>query len=99
MTPDISKSRKSGEKELPVEARVSPKTKNALEVGLGYSTDVGPRGKLIWKKPWINDSGHSLQSETDVSGLEQMLVSYKLPLEKMRLSTSGSLEAATSTRI
>lgn len=86
VTPDISKSRKSGEKELPVEARVSPKTKNALEVGLGYSTDVGPRGKLIWKKPWINDSGHSLQSETDVSGLEQMLdFSYKLPLEKNAL--------------
>lgn len=86
VTPDITKSRKSGEKELPVEARVSPKTKNALEVGLGYSTDVGPRGKLIWKKPWINDSGHSLQSETDVSGLEQMLdFSYKLPLEKNAL--------------
>ena len=86
VTPDITKGRKSGEKELPVEARVSPKTKNALEVGLGYSTDVGPRGKLIWKKPWINDSGHSLQSETDVSGLEQMLdFSYKLPLEKNAL--------------
>lgn len=86
VTPDITEGRKSENRELPVEARVSPKTKNALELGLGYSTDVGPRGKLIWKKPWINDSGHSLQSETDVSGLEQMLdFSYKLPLEKNAL--------------
>ncbi len=86
VTPDILEGRKSEDKKLPVEARVSPKTGNSLEAGLGYSTDVGPRGKLIWKKPWLNDSGHSLQSETDISSLEQLLdVTYKMPLEENAL--------------
>ena len=86
VTPDIQAGRKSENKELPVSARVSPKTKNSIETGLGYSTDVGPRGKLIWKKPWINDSGHSLESDADISGLEQLWdMSYKMPLEENAL--------------
>lgn len=86
VTPDIQAGRRSKQKELPVSARVSPKTKNSIETGLGYATDVGPRGKLIWKKPWINDSGHSLESDADISKLEQQWdLSYKMPLEENAL--------------
>ena len=86
VTPDIVAGRKSESKQLPVHTRVSPKIKNSVETGLGYSTDVGPRGRLIWKKPWLNDSGHSLEAAGDISKLEQMLdLSYKLPLEENAL--------------
>lgn len=86
VTPDITAGRKSNDKQLPVHARVSPKVKNSVETGLGYSTDVGPRGRLIWKKPWLNDSGHSLEAAGDISKLEQMLdLTYKLPLEENAL--------------
>ena len=86
VTPDITAGRKSNDKQLPVHARGSPKVKNSVETGLGYSTDVGPRGRLIWKKPWLNDSGHSLEAAGDISKLEQMLdLTYKLPLEENAL--------------
>ena len=86
VTPDILKARKSEDKQLPVEARLSPKSRNSIETGLGYSTDVGPRGRLVWKRPWINDSGHSLQGDADISRLEQFAdATYKLPLEENAL--------------
>ncbi len=86
VTPDIQAGRKDEHKELPVQARVSPKVRNSVETGLGYSTDVGPRGRLTWKRPWINDSGHSISAAGDVSSLEQLLdFTYKLPLEENAL--------------
>ena len=90
---------RKSDKQLPVHARVSPKVKNSVETGLGYSTDVGPRGRLIWKKPWLNDSGHSLEAAGDISKLEQMLdLTYKLPLEENALSSSGCSAEDTSTK-
>lgn len=83
VTPDIHSAQQSDNHELSVNTRVSPKIRNTVETGLGYSTDVGARGKLIWKKPWLNDSGHSIEAAGDISKLEQMLdFTYKLPLEK-----------------
>lgn len=86
VTPDILAGRKDPNHELPVNTRLSPKMRNSVETGLGYSTDVGPRGKLTWKKPWLNDSGHSIEAAGDISRLEQMLdFTYKMPLEENAL--------------
>lgn len=86
VTPNIQSARQNDNLELPVSARLSPKIRNTVETGLGYSTDVGARGKLIWKKPWLNDSGHSIAAAGDISKLEQMLdFTYKLPLEENAL--------------
>ncbi len=57
-----------------------PKKKNAMEVGLGYSSDVGPRLQLGWKKPWINNRGHSFSSSFYVSEPKQTIeMAYKMP--------------------
>ncbi len=86
VTPDIHKAKSSESLEVPVRTRVSPKIRNVVETGLGYSTDVGARGRLTWTRPWINDSGHSIRAAADVSKLEQMLdFTYKLPLEENAL--------------
>ncbi|MBS0969207.1 outer membrane protein assembly factor [Chimaeribacter arupi] len=70
-------------KVLPLNAVVTPRTRNTLETGVGYSTDVGPRIKANWKKPWLNSRGHSLESTMNLSGPEQELeLSYKIPLLK-----------------
>ncbi len=70
-------------KVLPLNAVVTPRTRNTLETGVGYSTDVGPRIKANWKKPWLNSRGHSLESTLNLSGPEQELdLSYKIPLLK-----------------
>lgn len=86
VSPDIFAGRASADKSLPVYANVSPKKENAVETGLGFSTDVGPRGSLTWRKPWLNDSGHSLEASTKLSAKEQLLdVAYKIPLEQSAL--------------
>ncbi|MDI6476237.1 autotransporter assembly complex protein TamA [Cronobacter dublinensis] len=81
VAPEFEKSRQT--KVLPLRGVVSPRIKNTVEVGAGYSTDVGPRLKANWRKPWINSYGHSLATSTSISAPEQQLdFSYKMPLLK-----------------
>ena len=81
VAPKFEKERKS--KVLPMQGVVTPRTKNTIETGVGYSTDVGPRMKATWKKPWVNSRGHSLSSSLYLSAPEQQLdFSYKMPLLK-----------------
>jgi translocation and assembly module TamA len=71
---------------LPLQGVVSPRKENTVETGVGYSTDVGPRVKATWKKPWMNSYGHSLTSSLSLSAPEQQLdFSYKVPLLKSPL--------------
>lgn len=81
VAPEFEKSRKT--KVLPLHGVVSPRTQNTIEAGVGYSTDVGPRVKATWRKPWINSYGHSFTTTTSISAPEQQLdFSYKVPLLK-----------------
>jgi len=81
VAPEFEKSRKT--KVLPLHGVVSPRTENTIETGVGYSTDVGPRVKATWKKPWMNSYGHSLTTSASISAPEQQLdFSYKMPLLK-----------------
>lgn len=81
VSPEFDKSRET--KVLPLEGIVTPRTQNSVELGGGYATDVGPRLKASWKKPWVNEYGQSLSVGTTVSAPEQTLdFSYKIPLVK-----------------
>ncbi len=81
ITPEFKIGQKT--KILPLNTMVSPRTKNTVETGVGYSTGVGPRLKIIWKKPWVNDMGHSLVASTYLSTPEQQLdLRYRIPLLK-----------------
>ena len=81
VAPEFDKARES--KILPLNGAVSPRKRNTVETGLGYSTDVGPRMKTSWKKPWVNAYGHSLTTNLSISAPEQQLdLSYKIPLLK-----------------
>lgn len=81
VAPEFEKSRKT--KILPLHGVVSPRSENTVELGGGYSTDVGPRVKASWRKPWVNSYGHSLTTSLSVSAPEQQLdFSYKMPLLK-----------------
>ena len=98
VSPDIFKGRASADKTLPVYAHVTPKKENAVETGLGYSTDVGPRASVTWRKPWMNDSGHSLEASTELSVLEQLAdVSYKIPLEESALEKYWLVQGGVKT--
>jgi translocation and assembly module TamA len=80
--PDLNSVGKS--RQLPMKVHLSPQVRNQIETSIGYSTDVGVRGKIRWKKPWLNQYGHSLDSAISVSKPEQeATVSYKIPLEQV----------------
>lgn len=67
-------------RELPVKVSLAPQARNQLETGLGYSTDVGVRGSLKWKKPWVHSRGHSFNSSLELSQPEQTVTaSYRIP--------------------
>ncbi|EJG1636642.1 outer membrane protein assembly factor [Vibrio alginolyticus] len=69
-------------RDLPIKVSLSPASKNQIETGIGYSTDVGVRGTLKWKKPWVSSRGHSFNTALSLSKPEQTVTaSYKIPLE------------------
>nr|WP_208759781.1 autotransporter assembly complex family protein [Yersinia mollaretii] len=81
VSPDFRDARET--KILPLDAVVTPRTENTIELGGGYATDVGPRLTGSWRKPWMNSYGHSLTTSTTLSAPEQTLdFSYRIPLRK-----------------
>lgn len=85
------------EKLVDLNVLFQPRKKNEVEVGIGFETEVGPRLQLNWKKPWLNDRGHSIESRTYLSQPEQRFeFGYDIPLRQDPLryyyQISGSLE-------
>lgn len=76
---------------------LQPRKKNEMEIGIGYASDVGPRLQLNWKKPWINNRGHSLETNTYISKPEQSFeFGYNIPVKEKPLQyyyqLSGGIE-------
>lgn len=69
------------EGQVPIIVKLEPAARNQYEVGLGYSTDTGPRIKMSWDKPWFNQYGHSLKSQFYLSKFKQTVeTNYIVPL-------------------
>lgn len=67
---------------VPIEVILSHKPRDNFDLGIGFSSDVGPRFTGKWKRPWANSSGHSIGGEFFYSLPEQYVsVDYKVPLE------------------
>lgn len=68
------------EHRIPLSLVLRAKADNEVEVGVGFSTDEGPRVSTSWDKPWINSLGHSLQTNLKISAPKQDIsVVYKIP--------------------
>lgn len=66
---------------VPVNIEYTMRKKNRVGIGLGASTDIGPRVQLQWEKPWLNSRGHSLNTYAEVSPVRsQIEASYLVPL-------------------
>ncbi len=66
---------------VPVRLELTAREPNTLDVGVGFSTDEGPRVRGGWKRHWLNASGHRADSEAHVSPVRQNLTaSYTIPL-------------------
>lgn len=67
---------------IPVQVQLTPVKPRTLGMGLGYSTDIGPRARLDWTRHWINPQGHSLGEETLLSPVQQSVAAwYQIPLD------------------
>ncbi|MCC5857373.1 MAG: outer membrane protein assembly factor [Ectothiorhodospiraceae bacterium] len=67
---------------IPVDADLTAARPNRMDVGLGYATDVGPRLRLGWRKPYVTRDGHSLRADTEISEVRQSLSGvYSMPLD------------------
>ncbi|MFA0521252.1 outer membrane protein assembly factor, partial [Vibrio sp. 10N.222.55.E8] len=71
-----------GGREIPMRVSLAPQARNQIETGIGVSTDLGIKGTLKWKKPWVNEQGHSFNSSLSISKPEQTITAtYKIPLD------------------
>lgn len=74
----------STENTVPLHVQLEPRARNSVETGIGFADVQGPRLKVNWTKPWLNDRGHSLTNRLALSEIEQSLESsYRLPLREV----------------
>lgn len=66
---------------VPVEVELTAERAHQVRLGAGFSTDVGPRIRAGWSRPWVNQRGHSLSVDTELSEPRQNISTrYKIPL-------------------
>jgi translocation and assembly module TamA len=66
--------------EVPIEVQLEPRKPREYEVGVGYGTDTGPRGRfaVAWRR--LNRRGHSAEAEIKLSPVEQSIsTQYRIP--------------------
>lgn len=79
---------------LPITGVLVPATKNNVEAGVGFATDVGARLQTTWTRPWVNERGHSLKSTLNLSAYEQVIdAAYKIPEEANPLQEYWQIQA------
>ena len=67
---------------VPVAVHLETRKPRTLGLGLGFSTDVGPRGKANWTRHWVNPQGHSYGWEAELSAPRQNVgLWYDIPLD------------------
>ncbi|HEY0287814.1 MAG TPA: autotransporter assembly complex family protein [Pseudomonas sp.] len=88
---------------IPVEVQLQTRKPRTMGLGLGYSTDVGPRAKANWTRHWVNAQGHSYGAEMELSAPKQNVgLWYDVPLDppltdKLRLAGGYQYEEMADT--
>jgi len=72
---------KNGRK-IPIHVITYMQPEDSFNAGIGFSTDEGIRGKFRWTRPWINQYGHSFETNITASiPKQEASATYKIPLE------------------
>jgi len=68
-------------KEIPVNVSLSPRKRHRYNFGLGYGTDTGARATFGWRMPRVNQKGHRIDSQIEVSEIGYDLrANYRVPV-------------------
>lgn len=84
--------------QVPINIDVLHKPANSYEVGGGFNTELGPKVRFKWSKPWITEDGHYLESNLNVAEKQQDIsMAYTIPVDDpnddlWRLSVGYKLE-------
>ncbi|MFP4183861.1 MAG: autotransporter assembly complex protein TamA [Halorhodospira sp.] len=66
---------------VPIAVTLTARARHEITTGVGYTTDLGPRVRLGWRRPWVNRWGHALNVESEIAEKRQNLSSaYTVPL-------------------
>lgn len=66
---------------VPVDVILETARPNQVGLGLGYSTDIGPRAQANWQRRWVNRRGHSAGAQLELSEPRQTVeTKYRIPL-------------------
>ena len=67
---------------IPVQVQLQARKPRSMGLGLGFSTDVGPRGRANWTRHYANPQGHSYGAELELSAPRQSVgLWYDIPLD------------------
>ena len=70
----------NAEREVPIVVDLVPRPPQAYEVGIGYGTDNGPRGRASAELRWLNRRGHYARAEVIGALVEQSVqTEYNIP--------------------
>jgi translocation and assembly module TamA len=88
---------------VPIDINLEPNKRNRYRIGLGYSTDMGPRLTLDWKNRRRGRNGHRIHSKWQISEPTSTLsTEYTVPLARPTIdfiSLGASLEHFNSDAI
>lgn len=80
---------------VPIQIKTTPRKTQHYDFGLGYGTDTGMRGSVGAEFRRLNDTGHTLRLETQVSQIKtEALGEYRIPLGRKAgelLSITGNV--------
>lgn len=66
---------------VPIDVALAADKPNDVDVGIGYSTDIRTRLTLNWKRPLINDRGHGVEINSELSPVRSSVdAKYTVPL-------------------
>lgn len=88
---------------IPVKVHLQTRLPRTMGLGLGFSTDVGPRGRANWERHWANPQGHSYGAEMEISAPRQNVgLWYDVPLDppltdKLRIAGGYQYEELANT--
>jgi len=67
--------------QIPIDAKLEMSLRNRVSLGLGATTDEGPRIRLGWKRPWVNRYGHFATFDGSWSLVKrEVTAQYTIPL-------------------
>ena len=63
----------SASKEIPVNVTLAADKPNQFDLGIGYATDIGARLSVAWRRPLLNENGHSIEITSELSQVRQSM--------------------------